>query len=35
MGEIEVIVGGLIGGGFVNNARKRHLWAMMAVKNKK
>ena len=35
IGLVEVIVGGFAGGGLNNNAHKRHLRAMIAVKKKK
>ena len=35
MGVVKVIVGGFIGEGFSNNARKRHLWTMIVVESQK
>ena len=35
MGVVEVIRGGFVKASLSNNARKRHLWAIMVIENNK
>ena len=35
IGVVQVITGGFVKGGLSNNAHKRHLWAVIAIENKK